>query len=183
MSVGVLILAAGFSRRFGGDKRLFAPAGEKPLLQMTIEKVQAAKLACRVCIRPEDEQVEALLAKLAVTTLYCPQARLGMGATLAQGITAVEDWDATLIALGDMAWVQPQTYETLAAALKSAAIVQPQYAGRPGNPVGFSRQYYSSLAALAGDEGGRSILRRHQEAVVAVAVADAGIHQDLDYIS
>jgi molybdenum cofactor cytidylyltransferase len=183
MTVGVLILAAGFSRRFNGDKRMFQPEGEKPLLQMTVEKVLAAKLDCRVCIRPDDVQVEALLSKLGVATVYCPQARLGMGATLAQGITAAEDWDGALIALGDMAWVQAQTYEILAAALTSAAIVQPIYEGRPGNPVGFSRQYYASLAALTGDKGGRSVLRRHREAVAAVPVADPGIHQDLDYIS
>jgi molybdenum cofactor cytidylyltransferase len=179
----VLVLAAGFSRRFGGDKRLFKPDDDKPLLQMTVENVLAAELPCRVCIRSQDTAVERLLQALAVEPIGCVDTQMGMGATLAQGVAAIADWDATLIALGDMAWVQPETYRLLAAALSSAAIVQPQYQGRPGNPVGFSRAHYHALSALVGDEGGRGILRREARAVLAVAVTDPGIHRDLDYIS
>lgn len=183
MTVGVLVLAAGFSRRFGGDKRLFQAEAGKPLLQMTVENVLAADLPCKVCIRPEDRSVEHLLQALAVDPIPCADAAGGMGATLAQGIKAVGDWEGALIALGDMAWVAPSTYRKLAAVLASAEIVQPVQGGRPGNPVGFSRRYYPLLAKLAGDEGGRGILCQNAEQVVRVVVSDGGIHRDLDYIS
>ncbi len=184
MNTGVLVLAAGFSRRFDGDKRLFQVEGGKPLLHMTVENVLTTGLPCRVCIRPDDEQVRDLLLTMGVQSIDCSEAHLGMGATLAQGITAVTDWDAALIALGDMAWVLPETYRQLAAGLQSAAIVQPEYDGQPGNPVGFTRRYYPQLRTLTGgDEGGRAILRMHADRVLRVAVGDPGIHRDLDYIS
>ena len=184
MNTGVLVLAAGFSRRFeGGDKRMFQLAGQKPLLQMTVENVLATGLPCRVCIRPDDEQVRALLLALGVEIIECSAAPGGMGATLSQGIDAVNDWDAALIALGDMAWVLPETYRQLASNLKLAAIVQPEYRGRAGNPVGFGSNFYPQLRALTGDEGGRGILRQEAEQVLKVAVSDPGIHRDFNYIS
>lgn len=183
MTVGVLVLAAGFSRRFDGDKRLYQPDGDKPLLQMTIDNVLAADLPCRVCIRPQDQAVASLLLALKVESICCVDAHKGMGATLAEGISGISDWDGVLVALGDMAWVAPATYRKLAAVLVSAGIVQPAQAGRPGNPVGFSSSYYPQLSGLTGDEGGRSILRQNTGLVVSVAVPDAGIHRDLDYIS
>ncbi len=183
MNTGVLVLAAGFSRRFEGDKRLYHAEGDKPLLQMTVENVLAAGLPCRVCIRPEDEQVRALLRELAVQPVDCSEAQRGMGATLSQGIAAVADWAAVLIALGDMAWVVPTTYRDLAARLQAAVIVQPEYDGQPGNPVGFASSYYPQLLDLTGDEGGRAILRKHADALLRVPVTDPGIHRDLDYIS
>jgi molybdenum cofactor cytidylyltransferase len=183
VKVGVLVLAAGFSRRFNGDKRLFQPEGDKALLQMTIENVLAANLPCRVCIRPEDQEVAKLLVALNVDPICCVDAHEGMGATLAEGARAISDWDGVLVALGDMAWVDPATYRKLAEVLVSAAIVQPAQGGRPGNPVGFSSPYYPQLSGLTGDEGGRSILRQNAQVVVSVDVPDPGIHRDLDYIS
>src|SRR5262249_4639254 len=61
-----------------------------------------------------------------------------------------------------------------------APIVRPAYQGRPGNPVLFAATLLPELAAVAGDEGGRAVVRRHAAAVLLVAVDNPGVLQDVD---
>ena len=186
MTVGVLLLAAGFSRRFGSDKRLHEVGLSqdrrtvKPLLRHTLEGVIASGLPCRVCLRPGDAEVDELVRSLDAEALVCERAREGMGATLAQGILACEDWDGTLVALGDMAWVDSATYRALAQALQPGTMVRPAMDGRPGNPAGFSRAFYPQLAALEGDRGGRAVLESAPDQVRLVEAEDEGIFRDMD---
>ena len=174
------MLAAGYGRRFGSDKRLYTVEGGKPMLRLTLENVIGSGLPCRVCVRDGDTAIAALIQGLAVEVIPCVNSEQGMGATLAEGVRACEDWDALLVALGDMPWVQPGTYTSLLSALDSNTIVQPVYRQEPGNPVGFGRRFYPLLRTLQGDGGGRQILRDYPDQVRPVPVDDAGIHRDLD---
>jgi molybdenum cofactor cytidylyltransferase len=178
---GALVLAAGFSRRFGGDKRSYLVNG-RPLLRHTLDAVVDAGLTCRVCIRPEDGDIPLRMGVPNISYLACGNAGAGMGATLAEGVGACADWDGLLVVLGDMAWVRPDTLALIFSALTTSAIVQPVYGGRPGHPVAFGSDFFPELQALTGDRGGRDILKRHPHAVVRLAVDDAGIHRDLDEI-
>lgn len=180
MTSGVLVLAAGYGRRFGSDKRLHTLDGGRPMLRMTLENAIASGSPCRVCVRDGDTGIAQLLQGLAVEVLPCTNSVEGMGATLADGVAACEDWDALLVALGDMPWVRPDTYASLLSALDSNAIVQPVFQRKTGNPVGFGRRFYSLLRALYGDEGGRQVLRDYPDQVRPVPVDDPGIHRDLD---
>lgn len=179
MKVGVLVLAAGFSRRFGADKRLH-PVDGVPLLERTLKRVVAGGLPCRVCIRAEDGAVARIAARSGVETVSCDRAEQGMGSTLAQGVAAVDEWEGAIVALGDMAWVAPETYRALAGALVAGGIVRPVMDGRGGNPVGFAREYFAELRRLSGDGGARDIVRANARNLIAVAVDDPGIFRDLD---
>ena len=105
------------------------------------------------------------------------------GALLCEGQARIVDLSpdgALLVALGDMPWVQPDTYASLLSALDSDTIIQPLFRQKPGNPVGFGRRFYPLLQTLQGEGGGRQILRDYPDQVRPVAVDDAGIHRDLD---
>ena len=49
-----------------------------------------------------------------------------------------------------------------------------------GNPVLWSAEHFPELLALSGDVGGRSVWRRHSEAICYVDVENAGINIDVD---
>lgn len=174
------MLAAGYGRRFGSDKRLYALDGGQPMLRVTLENAIDSGSPCRVCVRAGDTGIANLLQGLAVEAIPCVNSVEGMGATLAEGVGACEDWDALLVALGDMPWVQAGTYASLLSALDSNSIVQPVYQQKAGNPVGFGRRFYPLLRILQGDGGGRHILRDYPDQVRRVSVDDAGICRDLD---
>ena len=179
MKGGALVLAAGASRRFGSDKRRFPLEGE-PMLRRTLEAVRAASLACRVCIGPGEGDIPLWLDLPGLEFIECPHAPAGMGATLADGVAACGDWQGLLVVLGDMPWVQPSTYRYLFESLDAGNIVQPEFGGRPGNPVGFGADFFAELRSLTGDAGGRELLRRHPEALIRLPLEDPGIHRDLD---
>ncbi len=174
-----MVLAAGRGQRFGADKRLALYRG-RPLLEIVVGTIREAGLPLRVCLKPDDSQCEQLLSELGVGYCYCPEARHGMGHTLAQGIQRMPDWDATLIALADMPWIAPDSLRQLADAAHSEAIVAPIHAGQRGHPVAFGRRFYSALAQLEGDEGARGVIQQHADALQLMPLADPGVLRDAD---
>nr|WP_241262924.1 nucleotidyltransferase family protein [Parahaliea mediterranea] len=174
------MLAAGSSRRFGGDKRFARLGGGDSVFEASIRAARASGLSLCVCLRPDDTRALELLARLGVDSCACADAARGMGHTLAQGIAAAADWDAALIALADMPWVLPATYRAVAAAAGPRRIVVPSRGGRRGHPVAFGAAFYPELARLEGDAGARRVLARHAGRVCELEVDDPGILRDVD---
>ena len=180
MTTGVLVLAAGSSRRFGDDKRLAELPGGEPLLYATLSKIRQTGLPHLLCLGPGDSALTGELRRRGIDCCICGRSPEGMGATLAEGIGHVPAWDATLVALGDMPFVKLETYRSIAKALRADNICVPESGGRPGNPVGFGRRFYPELMSLSGDQGGKRIVRQHADRVTRVQVLDDGIHRDVD---
>ncbi|PLW83051.1 hypothetical protein CWI75_06405 [Kineobactrum sediminis] len=181
MTVGVLLLAAGRSARYGSDKRLARlPAGET-LLATVVANVQRSGLPLRVCLRPDDGAARQLLEAQAVSVLPCPDSVLGMGHTIADAIPLLPAcWRGVLIALADMPAIQPETFCQVATELVEGAIVVPVWRGRAGHPVAFSRAWFGALANLSGDRGARALIQANPGKCREIAVTDPGILLDID---
>ncbi|WP_165787141.1 nucleotidyltransferase family protein [Pseudohalioglobus lutimaris] len=180
MNVTILLLAAGTSRRFGRDKRRALLPDGTTILERTTAQALASGLPVMVCLRPSDEELAGALQSLGAQTLLCSLAYRGMGHTLAQGLERVKQEDGVLIALGDMPHIQPASYRAVAEALCPGTITLPQCNGSTGHPVGFSREFFTELAALTGDRGARQVIGRNENAIVRVALTDTGIFTDID---
>lgn len=185
-SDGALVLAAGYGRRFGGDKRRYRLADGQTLLTATLRRYAEVFARVAVVIRDEDDELAAEIDQAcpAVRVLRASDAHLGMGHSLAAGVRQIrEHWSSICIALGDMPYVRADTLQLLRDFFRAGAgdqIVQPTHRGTPGHPVFFARNYYDELAALRGDEGARSVLSRHTGRVRRVAVEDPGVLTDMD---
>lgn len=176
-AVGALVLAAGLSRRFGGEKLLAKLDDGTTVFARTWRRVAEA-LPCAVAVtRPE--LAESLRGDCAGIRVFDGAAE-GIGATLAHGIGFAERWDACLVCLADMPFIESATYRLIAGRLAAGTIVVPVFDGVDGNPVGFGRRFYPRLRRLGGDAGGRAVVGRHPEAVRRIAVGDAAIHRDVD---
>ena len=177
--VGALLLAAGYSERFGSSKLLAELDSGNTLFTQTRDRLKAVVPDYIAVTRPELAQQ---LREIEPGINVCERARQGMGASLAFGIelAAAAQWDATLICLADMPFIESATYAQLAAAAKPDAIVIPCFDGRAGNPVSFGSQFYSDLLTLEGDAGGRVILQQHQPSVVKLAMDSESILADID---
>ena len=179
---GILILAAGRSRRFNGDKRLARlPGRDLTVLEATVSAARKSGLPVRVCLREGDDALARSLARDGVASVLCERANEGMGATLAEAVAVVSGWEAVLIALGDMPMVKASTYQALARACSRAGIAAPCYRGRRGNPVCFGAAWLDPLRQSSGDRGARDLLAAHPHSVKEVDVDDAGILRDVDY--
>ena len=175
--VGALVLAAGFSNRYGSIKLCAKLNNGHTVFAETLQRIRAAVSAVTIVTRPE------LVPKLAAADLDLhafERAEKGIGATLAFGIGLVQHWDACLICLADMPFVNQRTYFSLAENLSTDNIVIPTYRSQPGNPVGFGSEFFAELQLLSGDSGGQPVVMQHPGSVIKQEVDDAAILWDID---
>ncbi|MDD9896382.1 MAG: nucleotidyltransferase family protein [Gammaproteobacteria bacterium] len=176
-NVGAIVLAAGFSNRFGSIKLCAELESGATVFEQTLNRIQSAIGNYKVVTRPE---LASLLNSFDPDLQIFHAAEKGMGATLAYGIGFAEEWDACLICLADMPFIQAETYRQLADQLNENNIVIPYYQQQAGNPVGFGKQFFSELSQLSGDAGGRPVVQAHKDAVVRVGIEDAAVLYDID---
>jgi len=178
-NIGCIVLAAGYSRRFGVDKRQFRVAGNTTLLDLTLASIPSLFATCVLVLHPGDESLAARYAPR-WQTILATNARLGMGHSLAAAMPYIADCEGVVIVLGDMPQVLPSTYSAITASLDSGHMVVPYNQGQRGNPVGIGSAFFPDLALLEGDQGARALLQRHAAAVLLLEVGDPGILLDAD---
>lgn len=183
--VGIL-LAAGFSRRFGAADKLLQPLpnGRSIALASAENLIKAIPSSIAV-LRPQNAELAELLIDAGLKVVFCSENDQEMADSLAAAIrfsANIESaCDGVVIALADMPYIQPVTISLVATQLSAgASIVVPTYQGQRGHPVGFSMKFRSELEGLKGDEGARSIIKRHPDEVSFLACDDAGILVDID---
>ncbi len=190
MTGGALIVAAGFSRRFGSDKRLFQLTGGEPLLVATLRPYRAAFTNVAVVVRSSDSELSRQIVHqfgrdvpIIIPTEIAHQ---GMSASISDGVRALWSWDYLFLGLGDMPYVRSTTLQTLRLSMEAARkrseprIVVPVCSTAPGHPVGFSREFFAELIALHGDQGARAIVTGHPKSVTRIEVEDDGVVRDID---
>ena len=179
MSTGTaaLVLAAGFSNRFGSLKLCAQLNNGSTVFAQTLENIRQAVDDVVVVTRPE--LAEHLIQHCDSLQIF-DQAEKGMGATLAYGISLLQDRDACLVCLADMPFISPDSYRAVAGHLSSDTIVLPFYQGQAANPVGFGKRFFAELMALTGDSGGRPVVRGHPDLVQRLDLNDPGLLADID---
>lgn len=177
---GVILLAAGFSRRFGGIKLNALLPNGNTVFGQTYARIKAATDNILVVTRPELLNILLAAGSPKDNTVLCPDADKGMGHTLACGIRSIPDWSGALVCLADMPFIETATYTQLLNALSEDAIVVPEFQGQRGNPVGFGSKWFELLAAATGDVGARGVMKDNAQAMVRVVVDDEGVCRDVD---
>ena len=180
-----ILLAAGRGTRFGGGK-LLARLGEGDLPGEAIGVIALRHLRVVVSevvavVRPDDHALAAALGANGARIVRCANADDGMGASLACAIRAAPRAQGWLVALADMPWIEPATILRVADAIAGGAVIAaPFHRGDRGHPVGFGSACYDALAALAGDEGAKSVVAAHCDRIARIEVDDPGILRDVD---
>ncbi len=180
MKQGIL-LAAGFSRRFGANKLLQPLSDGVPMALVAARHLRAAVPNVLAVVNPGDPALAGLLDEDGFPITICPRAEDGMGVSLAWAVNHTPQSSAWIVALADMPFIRSETITQVADAIeRPTALVAPVFRGRRGHPVGFGRAYFERLTQLTGDEGARSILRDHAEQVRWLVCEDPGIVADVD---
>lgn len=176
-----ILLAAGASSRFGANKLLHPLADGTPIALASARTLLAALPGSLAVVRPGSEVLQSLLREAGCEVTVCPRAEEGMGLSLAHAVAASGDTQGWVVALADMPFLQASTINAVAECIAAGALIAaPVLRGERGHPVGLSVALRQELLALQGDEGARSLLRRHAASVQLVEVDDAGIHRDVD---
>ena len=180
----LIVLAAGQSTRFGGDRhKLLQPWLGATLLECTLHNAVASLLpVVVVTTEPLAAVVRQHVAARDVVVVPAmdgvSNSPLGMGFSIAAGVSASPNAPGWLVLPADMPLIQPQTLQLVARQLRKHPVVFAQHMGRRGHPVGFAAELYSELIALTGDQGAKRLVSRYP--AHAVVVDDAGVLLDVD---
>jgi molybdenum cofactor cytidylyltransferase len=182
--VAIVVLAAGKGSRFRGtEHKLTQPVGDTCVLGATLANAIATGLPVVVV-------TTAALAGLARgqvasrDIVVLPPVGgesaepLGMGFSIAAGVSARPDASGWLVLPGDMPLIATDTLTRVARSLADHPIAYAQHHGLRGHPVGFDAELFSELVTLTGDEGARRLIARYP--AQGVEVDDPGVLIDVD---
>ena len=182
MRLGIVLLAAGAGKRFGGNK-LTALVHGKPMYLWAMENIEGMKSELpTVVVTGTPEIITAAEAK-GMIAVFNGEPELGISASIRLGIEAViqqaGEVDGILFMVCDQPWLEKTTLVRLMSEF-DGGILTLSCGKRRGNPVIFSKEYLKELSELSGDVGGRQVMARHREDVRFLEVNDDRELQDID---
>lgn len=190
MKIAMIILAAGNSRRFGGNKLLYEIDG-RPMYKHIFGQISKAKseietenkIVCSIAVVTQYETIAETARGNGVQVLYNLHPDRGISLSVQIGLKAHLDADAALFTVSDQPWL---TSETIIGLVKTfldskRGIACVSYQEKLGNPCIFKKKYYEELLALEGDKGGKKIIMKHLEDTQIYEVKEERELKDIDY--
>ncbi|MDR0387151.1 MAG: nucleotidyltransferase family protein [Treponema sp.] len=194
-----ILLASGFSRRFGGENKLLVPFRGKPLARHTLDLVLNMKVwkgiffvcACdRVAALARDAAAAADGPPLEVIRNAAPEkgrresVRLGVEAANLRAAAASAPLKAGAIYYAffpcDQPFLDAATVRRVLDARRPGCIAEARFQGTPGNPGVFSDFFRDELLALGEGETPKRIKTRHPGRIIPVELASGFPLTDID---
>jgi molybdenum cofactor cytidylyltransferase len=160
--VGIIILAAGASRRLGQPKQLLEFQG-KTLLAHTVDCAIASHASATVVVLGEVMYQNPLCQ-----ILLNPNWPEGMAASIRCGLNELlserSDLSAVIMSVCDQPFISTDLFNQLITQYQAqpSLIVAASYGDVLGVPALFDRQLFPELLQLQGDTGARKIIQKHQ---------------------
>lgn len=194
MEYELILLAAGFSRRFGGNKLMYQVEG-KPLylrageLLLDLKEQRKDVEAVRAVTRYP--QIQKELERRGIKTVLHLNSEKGISSSVQAGLQSVLEEIKVrrpsaargfCFFVGDQPYLRADTVSGLLDSFPECGkgIGRLCCRGKPGSPAVFSERYIPELLALTGDQGGRQIMKKHPEDVWELEIEDGSELWDLD---
>ncbi|MDF2635363.1 MAG: MobA-like transferase domain containing protein [Pelosinus sp.] len=183
--IGIVILAAGFAKRMGKQK-LLLPLGEKPILAHVITNSASTPWADRiVVIGDPQEELSTLCTQYHIPYIYNSQRHTGQASSITLSLKILRtDLEGILFVLGDQPFVSESLLQALVNTFRSResnkSIVVSQHQGQRYSPTLFGSWWRPHLAALSGDLGGRTLIRKNPDYVIPIEWPDKHPFYDAD---
>ncbi len=188
--IRMILLAAGFSRRFGENKLLY-PIKGRPMYLWTMERlkeIQKEGLADSLVVVSQYEEILTEAARQGISGVKNPHSERGISSSLQIGLEAAvrlkdrDSEDYYMFFVADQPFLRKETVENFLVDFEDSGkkIGCMSYRKTPGNPVIFHECFVPELMALQGDTGGKKVLKKHLEEVFFYEVQDPGELEDWD---
>jgi CTP:molybdopterin cytidylyltransferase MocA len=160
----VVILAAGEGSRFGGDGKLLAPLGGRPVVAWAVDAACASSAArVVVVVGARAAAVRDAVGPGRAEIVECAEWASGMSASLRCGVAAAGGVEWVVVVLADgpgvTAWMIDAVLAAAAGAPAEVGAVRPVREGRPAPPVALRRPLLERVGSLRGEAGARELLR------------------------
>ncbi len=183
--VSAILLAAGESKRLGGEK-LLLPLVNSTVLERTIDNLLGSRVdEVIVVVGHRAQEMKQIIGDRPVKIVVNEAYQQGMSTSIIKGLKMVDNRaSAVMLALADQPFIGSALINRLVEEFvnNKKGIVLPVYEGKRGHPVIFSIKYKEELLNLEGDVGGREIVSRHPDDLLEVEVDSESIFTDIDTI-
>ncbi|PTW62848.1 CTP:molybdopterin cytidylyltransferase MocA [Breoghania corrubedonensis] len=181
--IAAVVLAAGLSSRMGALKPLL-PLGDDIVLGRVIAAARHAGVEhIHVVVGHRAEEIVPHVIRLGATPVSNPAFRTGMLSSIKAGIASLdENMSGCLLMPADIPLVRPASVTRILEEARhgGAVLVHPVFRGERGHPPFIARELFSEILAADDTEGACTILARHENKAVEVAVFDEGCLRDMD---
>ncbi|MBZ0216956.1 MAG: nucleotidyltransferase family protein [Fimbriimonadaceae bacterium] len=186
-SISGIILAAGTSSRFAGNK-LVASIDGGSLIGHVLDAALASRLGKIVIVlghRSHEVKI-ALGEKLnneRIAVECISDYAQGQSRSVIAGLQAVQaESMAAMYLMGDQPFLNPAIIDSLISAFEESgmAICYPSINGKRRNPVIFGKIFFPDILAIEGDTGARAIIDRNADQAFGVPFDDELPFLDID---
>jgi len=180
ISLGCVLMAAGNSARFGGNK-LQAELNGKSFLLRALEAIPREEFA-RVAVVSQYRWALELAKEFGFAPILNDRPDDGVSRTIALGLEALGKVSAAMFLVADQPCLLQSCIQGEIDFFRRdpSRIVAMGYGRRRGNPAIFPKKYFDELSALSGDDGGSRVIRAHEDALALYQVADELQLMDVD---
>ncbi|MXO84500.1 NTP transferase domain-containing protein [Altererythrobacter aurantiacus] len=149
---GLILLASGQSKRFGGPK-LDALLGGRPLWHWAAETCERTGFGARFLVLDKARKLAGMREKW--VPIENGEAAEGIASSIRQGVRAAANFDRVVLCLADMPFVSVEHLGRLAAT--DGVVFSRQASGAAGVPAAFPNGAFVRLLSLRGDRGAGSL--------------------------
>lgn len=182
MRLGIVLLAAGRSLRFGQEDKLLADAGGQTVISRALGTLGALDADARAAV-VSSETAAALADEAGFDVVHNGEPEAGLSRSIALGVLWArgKGCDAVLLAVADQPLLTVDSLAALLAAFRQTGRVAClEDESHRGNPAVFPAACFDELLALRGDCGAKGVLRAHGDELTVVRCRFPGELADAD---
>lgn len=181
--IGVIVLAAGSSKRMKGELKQLLVFRGKTLLRSAVETAfQTNFESVVVVVGSNSERLIKEIDDLAVEIVINKNWETGLSSSIKTGLSAIlkNPLDAVIITLCDQPLILTGTLQKLGDifAQTRSLIIATKYADTAGVPALFASEIFDELMNLQNDSGAKKIINKYKEKTISISAAEAEIDVD-----
>ncbi|MDW7670027.1 MAG: nucleotidyltransferase family protein [Bacillota bacterium] len=168
MIIGI-ILASGFSKRFGKNDKLLSKIEGKTIIEMVCNNIVESNLD-EIILVYKNEKINKLIKHKEITKIRNYDASKGMSESLKIGVKNSNSLTkGYMFLMGDQPFIDKDIINVLINEFKKhKGIILPVFNKKKSSPTIFSVKYKNELMNLEGDTGGRNLIKKYNKDVFEV---------------
>lgn len=181
IDVDAVILGSGLSKRMGSNKLLLDYQG-KTVIERVVLAVVKANCFKNILVVVKDREVEEIVAKYNVKTIFNPNYKYGKSTSIYLGIMILGESHGTMFLAGDQPFVDSDSILNLWGEFiqNKDNILLPYVNKAIGKPVIFPKSLYGELLNLKGENGVMDVVKNNGSLVKKVRMSNYRLFFDMD---
>ena len=183
--ISAILLAAGQSKRMGGDNKLIKKYNKKYLINHIIGSLIKSKVnKIIVVLGFQKSKVRKITVKnKKINFVFNKNYKSGMASSIKAGLKKISKKNTGfLIVQADMPLISKKIINSLCYAIKNnnKEIVVPIYKRNMGNPIGFKSSMIKILNKTKGDSGAKKMIKRNKKKLSLIRLNSKSIFNDFN---